>query len=104
MPRATAGHSELVSRFAVALGERAGLQDAQLRCLRLGCVLHDVGKIGVPDAILRKPCGLTDGEVAAVRQHPQMGAVMVSSVPGLEATAGSEAFGKAIRPIVADLI
>ena len=54
--------------------------------MAVAALLHDVGKIGVPDAILRKPGILTDEEFEAVKQHPQMGAIMVSSVPGMEET------------------
>ena len=52
----------------------------------VAALIHDVGKIGVPDAILRKPGRLTDQEFEAVKQHPMMGSVMVGAVPGLEDT------------------
>ncbi len=59
-----------------------GLSDPELEQLQLSALLHDVGKIGVPDAILRKPGQLTESEMAAVQQHAQMGAMIVAAVPG----------------------
>ncbi len=69
----TAGHSELVSRFAVALGEEIGLNDEDLECLRLAGILHDVGKLGVPDSVLLKPGRLTPQEFEVIRSHPEVG-------------------------------
>ncbi len=56
------------------------------RTLQVAILLHDVGKIGVPDCILRKPGPLTTEEMEAIRQHPMMGAVIVGAVPGFEET------------------
>ncbi|HEU4558861.1 MAG TPA: HD domain-containing phosphohydrolase [Longimicrobium sp.] len=85
----TGGHVERVARYAAATGRELGLQGTELRALWIGALLHDVGKIGVSDAILRKPGSLTDDEYAQMKRHPEIGAkVMASSSflrPGLEA-------------------
>jgi putative nucleotidyltransferase with HDIG domain len=79
----TAGHSERVSRLSVAIGRALGLSADELEILRLGALLHDIGKIGVPDAVLRKPTALTDGEMDVIKQHPVHGARILRSVPFL---------------------
>ncbi len=66
----TQGHSQRVTAIAVKLAEQAGISGPELRYLRWGALLHDIGKMGIPDAILRKPGALTDEEWAIVRQHP----------------------------------
>lgn len=76
----TAGHSELVSRFAVALGEELHCNNEQLECLRLAGILHDVGKIGVPDSVLLKPGRLTPEEFEVVRAHPEIGERILKDV------------------------
>ncbi len=72
--RYTAGHSERVATLAVAIGQGLGLADRELDMLRLGALLHDIGKIGVPDAVLRKAGRLTDEEFAQIQLHPTIGA------------------------------
>jgi putative nucleotidyltransferase with HDIG domain len=79
----TIGHSDRVSALAVTIGQTMGLSDGDLEGLRLGALLHDIGKIGVPDAILRKPEPLTESEQAQVKQHPLLGARILRSVPFL---------------------
>ena len=69
----TEQHTERVTARAVALGEAIGLPEPTLRVLHQGGMLHDVGKIGVPEAILGKPGPLDDTEFAAMRRHPNMG-------------------------------
>jgi HD-GYP domain-containing protein (c-di-GMP phosphodiesterase class II) len=69
----TQGHSQRVSDFAVAVAEELGLPQEQIYHIKIGGILHDVGKIGVPDAILKKPGRLTDEEMDAMRQHPTIG-------------------------------
>ncbi|MCP4502728.1 MAG: HD domain-containing protein [Deltaproteobacteria bacterium] len=76
----TAGHSELVSQFAVALAQKIGLGKDEQQCLRLAGVLHDVGKIGVPDAVLLKPGRLTPAEFDQVKQHPEIGARILRDI------------------------
>ena len=79
----TAGHSERVSRFAVAMGEELKIGPDELETLRLGALLHDIGKIGVPDEILRKPGVLTPAEFEIIRTHPSAGARILRSIPFL---------------------
>jgi HD-GYP domain-containing protein (c-di-GMP phosphodiesterase class II) len=79
----TNGHALRVTRLAVRLGQELGLTGAALNTLELGAVLHDIGKIGVPDAILLKPGPLTDAEWAVMRRHPVLGVEMLERVPFL---------------------
>jgi HD-GYP domain-containing protein (c-di-GMP phosphodiesterase class II) len=73
-------HSERVAAFGVRLAREMGLDAGTLSVVELSGLLHDVGKIGVPDAILNKPGTLTDEEFAAVRQHPVHGAAILSKI------------------------
>jgi cyclic di-GMP phosphodiesterase len=85
----TGGHVARVARYAAATGRELGLTGEELRALWIGALLHDVGKIGVSDTILRKPGKLTEEEYAEMQRHPAIGArVMDSSSflrPGLPA-------------------
>ena len=76
----TAGHSERVSRMAVLMGRAMGLPQADLDVLHLGALLHDIGKIGISDAILGKPGKLTDEEYAAIKRHTLLGAQILRPV------------------------
>lgn len=84
--RYTRRHSEDVLAYSLLIAEQMGLDAATRHTLQVAALLHDVGKIGVPDAVLRKPGKLNDEEYEAVRQHPMMGAVIVGAVPGFEYT------------------
>jgi putative nucleotidyltransferase with HDIG domain len=79
----TAGHSERVSVLSVAIGRGLGLPDEDLEVLRLGALLHDIGKIGVPDEVLRKRGALTTSEYDTIKAHPVLGARILRSVPFL---------------------
>ena len=79
----TEGHAERVAHYAVAIGRRLGLPYERLRTLRLGGVLHDVGKIGVPEAILNKPGPLTTEEFAVMKKHPEIGERICSPLKSL---------------------
>jgi putative nucleotidyltransferase with HDIG domain len=76
----TAGHSERVGAVSVAIGRQMALTDEQLDILRLGALLHDIGKIGISDAVLRKAGPLTMEEFALIEQHPSVGARILRSV------------------------
>ncbi len=80
----TAGHSERVSALSVAVGKVMNLPATELEVLRLGALLHDIGKIGVPDEILRKPGPLDAVEYAILQRHPVLGARILGTVPFLE--------------------
>jgi putative nucleotidyltransferase with HDIG domain len=79
----TAGHSERVSVLSVAIGRVIRLPDADIEVLRLGALLHDIGKIGIPDHVLRKPGPLTDEEFEAITAHPVVGARILRTIPFL---------------------
>jgi hypothetical protein len=80
----TGEHSQEVVRLARTVGERMGLAQEQLGELEFAARLHDVGKIGVPDAVLRKDGPLEGAEWEIMRQHPAWGADMLHRVPGLK--------------------
>jgi putative nucleotidyltransferase with HDIG domain len=79
----TAGHSERVSVVSVAIGRELGLSADAVEIVRLGALLHDIGKIGVSDEVLRKPGALTTAEYDAIKQHPVLGARILRPVPFL---------------------
>jgi HD-GYP domain-containing protein (c-di-GMP phosphodiesterase class II) len=83
----TSEHSEEVVSLAQRVGEQLGLSAASLGELGFAARLHDIGKIGVPDAILRKPGHLAPDEWEVMRQHPIWGAQVLKSIPGLEGVA-----------------
>ena len=70
----TEGHTRRVASYAVQVGEELGLGAQRLRALAIGGLLHDIGKLQVPDEILKKPGPLTDEEFAVVQRHPESGA------------------------------
>lgn len=77
----TAGHSERVAAYALQIGRRMMLSQSDLEILEFGCLVHDVGKIGVPDQILGKPSSLTKEEFEIVRRHPVEGLRILESLP-----------------------
>jgi len=80
----TQGHVERVSQLAVKLGRYLGFSDEDLDSLRKGGVLHDIGKIGVPDKILNKAGSLTTEERSIIRQHPDQGALICEKLKSLK--------------------
>jgi HD-GYP domain-containing protein (c-di-GMP phosphodiesterase class II) len=74
----TRGHSERVARMARRLAEARGLSQSSAQIVAQAGLLHDLGKIGIPGAILRKPAPLTEAEWEAMRQHPVVGAQIVA--------------------------
>lgn len=83
----THGHSERVVTFSLRLGREYGLTVPQMKALEFGSLLHDIGKIGVPDAILRKPAKLTDEEWVRMREHPTHGQQILRGIKFLEGAA-----------------
>lgn len=69
----TKEHSENVSKYAVLLGKQLNLSDNELELLKIGGLLHDIGKIGIPEKILNKKESLTDSEYALIKKHPIIG-------------------------------
>lgn len=80
----TGVHSTRLAEWAVRIGRDLGLDDECLRDLETAAILHDIGKIGVPDAILRKPAKLTEEEYAVIKKHPEYGWAVLRAVPGFE--------------------
>ncbi len=77
----TAGHSERVTRVALEIGTQMGLSQTELDTLQRGGLLHDIGKIAVPPAVLDKAGRLTDDEWAVMRRHPIVGCEILSPIP-----------------------
>lgn len=77
----TAGHSDRVMRYCVGIGRELGLEGAELRSLERGALIHDIGKIGIPDEILTKPDALTAEEFDIVKLHPVTGFNMIQGIP-----------------------
>ncbi|MEW6583058.1 MAG: diguanylate cyclase [Actinomycetota bacterium] len=78
----THAHSSTVARYAAAIAARLGLDGDVVERVRISGLLHDVGKVGIPDSILMKPGRLTDEEWVEMRRHPEIGARIIAS-PGL---------------------
>ena len=76
----TAGHTDRVCRLAEATARYLGWPEEQVRDLLMGCTLHDVGKIGVPDSILNKPGRLTAEETQKMRDHPTVGLKIIEGI------------------------
>jgi putative nucleotidyltransferase with HDIG domain len=79
----TGGHSERVTLIALSIAQQMNLDEKQIQQIHWGALLHDVGKIGIPDNILRKPGKLTEEEWKIMRSHPQTGYEMLKGIPFL---------------------
>lgn len=79
----TRGHSERVARYSIGIGKNLSLSEKEMRDLRISALLHDVGKIGIDDRILRKPGALSEDEFEVMKQHPAKGAAIMSGVAQL---------------------
>ena len=90
---ATEGHTRRVAMLAVQVGESLGLPRRRLRVLALGGLLHDMGKLSVPSAVLTKPGPLDDAEFAEIRKHPEAGERLLRDLGG---------FAPAVRRLVLD--
>lgn len=80
----TRGHSERVARVSVAIAQRLNLPDEECEKIRVSALLHDVGKIGIDDSILKKPSALTDDEYEIMKEHPQKGYKILSQIPAIK--------------------
>jgi putative nucleotidyltransferase with HDIG domain len=80
----THGHSERVVSYSLRLGREYGLNSAEMKSLEFGSLLHDIGKIGVPDSILRKPAKLTEEEWVRMREHPLHGQQILRGIEFLQ--------------------
>ena len=78
----TARHSETVGRYAELMARELGFSEPHVGRVKLAGMLHDIGKVGVPDAILSKPGSLTDDEFTVIRRHPELGEQILEH-PGL---------------------
>jgi putative nucleotidyltransferase with HDIG domain len=83
----TRRHSEQVTHYAMRLAEYVGLPTAMVESVRVAALLHDIGKIGIPDRILTKPGPLTPGEMRLVQRHPDVGASIVENISMFQAEA-----------------
>lgn len=79
----TRGHSERVGRYSIAIGKNLNLPEKEMKNLRISALLHDVGKIGIDDRILRKPGALSDDEFEVMKGHPVKGAAIMSGAAQL---------------------
>ena len=77
----TSGHSERVTRLSLSIGRELGLPEGDLDAIHRGGLLHDIGKIAVPPAILDKPGKLTAEEMAVIQTHPVVGARILAPIP-----------------------
>ena len=83
----THGHSERVVSYSLRLGREYGLNSEEMKALEFGSLLHDIGKIGVPDSILRKPAKLTEEEWVRMREHPVHGQQILRGIEFLQGAA-----------------
>jgi len=79
----TEGHSKRVTAFTIAMARAMGLSDKEIRVIARGAFLHDIGKMAIPDAILRKPGALTPDEIVVMREHCYRGYQMLKKIPFL---------------------
>ncbi len=83
----TADHAQRLAELALALGKKIGLGAHELEDLRYGALLHDIGKIGVPDSVLQKPGPLDEAEWQQMRRHPEIGEQIIRPIPRLAGAA-----------------
>jgi putative two-component system response regulator len=84
--RFTWGHSERVTTTAITLAQSVGVSEADLMILQKGAILHDIGKLSTPDAILNKPGALTDAEYTIIKEHPLEGVRIVEPLRSIRDT------------------
>jgi HD-GYP domain-containing protein (c-di-GMP phosphodiesterase class II) len=85
----TRGHSERVAFYSALIAKHLGMSEQEVERVHLSGIIHDVGKIGIEDKILRKPAALTDDEYEIMKQHPRKGEHILDAVPALKEMAGA---------------
>lgn len=83
----TGVHSTRLAEWGMRVGQELGLSEEQLQNLEVAALLHDIGKMGIPDAILHKPGRLTEDEYALMKRHPEYGWAVLRTLPGFERAA-----------------
>lgn len=83
----TGDYAGRLEKASVRLAEALGVRPEQIEQIRVASILHDIGKIGVPDAILLKPTTLTDGEWSVIQRHVHLGASILGEIPALQEAA-----------------
>lgn len=83
----TGVHSTRLAEWGMRVGQELGLGEAELQNLEVAALLHDLGKVGIPDSILRKPSRLDEEEYALMKKHPEYGWAVLRMVPGFERAA-----------------
>jgi len=83
----TGVHSTRLAEWGMRVGQELGLEESQLQNLEVAALLHDIGKVGIPDAILRKPGKLDQEEYALMKKHPEYGWAVLRMLPGFERAA-----------------
>src|SRR6202795_2984933 len=83
----TGVHSTRLAEWGMRVGQELGLEEAALKNLEIAALLHDIGKVGIPDAILKKPGRLEPEEYALMKKHPEYGWAVLRMLPGFERAA-----------------
>ena len=81
----TGVHSTRLAEWALHVAGELGLEESQLGDIEIAALLHDIGKVGIPDAILNKPSKLSEEEYAMMRKHPEYGWAVLRQIPGMKA-------------------
>src|SRR5207248_5000794 len=81
--RGTSAHAQRLIRLAEATARNLGRPEEEIRLIRLGALLHDIGKIGIPEAILHKPGPLSEEEWTIMRRHPEIGRQILEQIGGI---------------------
>ncbi|MDC7239960.1 MAG: HD domain-containing protein, partial [Spirochaetales bacterium] len=79
----TAGHSERVARIALAVADRLGMNEEEKSSIKIAALLHDIGKLGIPESILDKPGRLSEEEYDLIKTHPEKGDMIIRDIPGM---------------------
>ena len=83
----TGVHSTRLAEWGMRVGQELGLEEPELQNLEVAALLHDIGKVGIPDSILKKPGRLDEDEYALMKKHPEYGWAVLRMLPGFERAA-----------------